>query len=258
MSQVSIQLEGSTAVLSLEGRTNLNLLGLELFQRLNDALDEVTADANIKTVVLRGAGERAFSAGVDLHEMRDLTPQKAEEFISTLHQAIRKVLVLPMPVIAAINGPCLGGALELILACDMKIAEEESIFGLPEVLVGVPSVIEASLLPKTIGLGRARRMIMTGESIMSQEALAMGLIDQVVPKGSAEPAAMETAEKFRNISPKVLAAQKDIIAKWLELGEEQAADYSIKAFALGFTTGHPQEAMNAFLEKREPRFKTSS
>jgi enoyl-CoA hydratase/carnithine racemase len=82
-------------------------------------------------------------------------------------------------------------------------------------------------------------MIMTGESIMSQEALAMGLIDQVVPKGSAEPAAMETAEKFRNISPKVLAAQKDIIAKWLELGEEQAADYSIKAFALGFTTGHP-------------------
>ena len=256
MSQVSTQLEGSTAVMSLEGRTNLNLLGLEIFQGLNDALEEVAADANITTLVLRGAGERAFSAGVDLHEMRGLTPQTAEEFIRTLHRAIRKVLTLSIPVIAAINGPCLGGALELILACDIRIASEDSIFGLPEVLVGVPSVIEASLLPKTIGLGRARRLIMTGETISSQEALAMGLLDQVVPHGAVEAAAMETVEKFRNISPLVLAAQKDIIAKWLELGEEQAAEYSIKAFALGFTSGHPQEAMSAFLEKREPQFKS--
>ena len=110
MSQVSAQLEGSTAILSLEGRTDLNLMGLELFQSLIDGLDEVAADVNVTTVVLRGAGERAFSAGVDLREMRDLTPQTAEEFIRTLHRAIRKVLTLPMPVIAAITGPCLGGA----------------------------------------------------------------------------------------------------------------------------------------------------
>ena len=256
MSQVSTQLEGSTAVLSLEGRTDLNLLGLELFRSLSDGLDEVAADANIRTLVLRGAGERAFSAGVDLHEMRDLTPKTAEEFIRTLHRAIRKVLTLPIPVVAAINGPCLGGALELVLACDVRIASEDSIFGLPEVLVGVPSVIEASLLPKTIGLGRARRLIMTGESVSSQEALAMGLVDQVVPNGTVEEAAMEAVEKFRNISPLVLAAQKDIIAKWLEPGEEEATEYSIKAFALGFASGHPQEAMTAFLEKREPRFKS--
>ena len=255
MSQVSTQLEGSTAVLSLEGRTDLNLLGLELFQRLIDGLDEVAADPNITTLVLKGAGERAFSAGVDLHEMRSLTPKTAEEFIRTMHRAFRKVLTLPIPAIAAIKGPCLGGALELVLACDMRIASEESIFGLPEVLVGVPSVIEASLLPKTIGLGRARRLIMTGESITSQAALDMGLVDQVVPKDTVNAAAMQAAEKFRNISPQVLAAQKDIIAKWLELGEEQAAEYSIKVFALGFTSSHPQEAMSAFLEKREPRFK---
>jgi len=256
MSQVSIQLEGSTAVLSLEGRTDLNLLGMQLFQSLIDGLDEVSADANVTTVVLRGSGERAFSAGVDLHEMRDLTPRTAEEFIRTLHRAIRNVLTLPMPVIAAINGPCLGGALELVLACDVRIASEDAIFGLPEVLVGVPSVIEASLLPKTIGLGRARRLIMTGESITSQGALDMGLVDRVVPKDAVHEAAMEAAEKFRNISPQVLAAQKDIIVKWLEMGDEQAAEYSIKVFALGFASGHPQEAMTAFLEKREPRFKS--
>ena len=254
MSDVSTQVEGSTAVLNLEGRTDLNLLGLELFQALSNALDEVAADSNVSALVLRGSGDRAFSAGVDLHEMRDLTPRSAEEFIRTLHGVIRKVLTLPIPVVAAINGPCLGGALELILACDLRVASEDSIFGLPEVLVGVPSVIEASLLPKTIGLGRARRLIMTGESIDSQEALSVGLVDQVVPRGAVEAAAMEAVEKFRTISPLVLASQKDIIAKWLELGEEQAAEYSIKAFALGFTTGHPQEAINAFFEKREPRF----
>ena len=254
MSQVSRLLEGCTAVLSLEGRTDLNLLGLEFFQSLSNGLDEVAADANITTLVLRGAGERAFTAGVDLYEMRNLTPQTAEEFISTLHRAMRKMLTLPIPVIAAINGICLGGGLEMVLACDMRISSEDSIFGLPEVLAGVPSVIEASLLPKTIGLGRARRLIMTGESVTSQEALDMGLVDRVVPKNAVNAAALEAADKYQKISPKVLAAQKDIIVKWLELGDEQAAEYSIKAFALGFTTGHPREAMSAFLEKREPRF----
>ena len=189
MSQVSTQLEGSTAILSLEGRTDLNLLGLELFQSLNDALDEVAADANIKTIILRGAGEQAFSAGVDLREARELTAPAVEEFIRTLHQAIRKVLSLRMPVIAAINGPCLGGALELILACDIKIASADATFGLPEVLVGIPSVIEASLLPKTIGLGRARRFIMTGGTVTSRVALDMGLVDQVVQKDEVHDAA---------------------------------------------------------------------
>lgn len=253
MSQVSTQLEGSTAILSLGGRTDLNLLGLELFQSLNDALDEVAADANIKTIILRGAGG-TFSAGVDLREARELTAPAAEEFIRTLHQTIRKVLSLRMPVIAAISGPCLGGALELILACDIKIASEDATFGLPEVLVGIPSVIEASLLPKTIGLGRARRLIMTGDTVTSREALDMGLADQVVQKDEVIAAALEATEKFRNISPKVMAAQKDIFVKWLDMGDEESAEYSIKLFTEGFATGHPQEAMTAFLEKREPKF----
>ena len=254
MSQVFTQLEGSTAVLTLEGRSDLNLLGLELFQSLDHALDEVAADANVTTIVLRGAGERAFSAGVDLREARELTPQSSEEFIRTLHRTIRKVLTLRMPVIAAINGPCLGGALELILACDIRIASEDATFGLPEVLVGIPSVIEASILPKTIGLGRARRLIMTGESVSAQEALDMGLVDQVVSKDAVYETALEATEKFRNISPKVMAAQKDIFVKWLDMGDEESSEYSIKVFAQGFATGHPQEAMTAFLEKREPRF----
>ena len=254
MSQVSTQLEGSTAILTMEGRSDLNLLGLELFQSLNHSLDEVSADANVTTIVLRGAGARAFSAGVDLREARELTAQSSEEFIRTLHRTIRKVLTLRMPVIAAINGPCLGGALELILACDIRIASEDATFGLPEVLVGIPSVIEASLLPKTVGLGRARRLIMTGESVSAQEALDMGLVDQVVSKDAVYETALEATEKFRNISPKVMAAQKDIFVKWLDMGDEESAEYSIKVFAEGFATGHPQEAMTAFLEKREPRF----
>ena len=148
----------------------------------------------------------------------------------------------------------MGGALELILACDIRIAAEDSILGLPEVQVGIPSVIEASLLPPTIGLGRARRMLLTGETVDASEALAMGLVDRVVPADQLMDVARETANTFVGMSRDVLTSQKDIVAKWLELGEEESAAFTIKEFSRIFTTGAPHEGMTAFLEKRAPQF----
>lgn len=106
-------------------------------------------------MILTGSGERAFSAGADLHRMKDLDPADAEAFITALHSPARKLLTMATPAVAAIRGPCLGGALELILVCDIRIATEDVIVGLPEIQVGIPSVIEASLLTPTICLGRA-------------------------------------------------------------------------------------------------------
>lgn len=248
------RVEDGIAFLAIQGKRDLNLLGMEVFHSLDASLEQLRKDDLVRAVVLHGQGERAFSAGVDVNEMKDLTPPEAEEFIRSLHQVLRKILTLPQPVVAAINGPCLGGALEMALACDIRIAAEDAMFGLPEVRVGVPSVIEASLLPRTVGLGRARRLALTGETVPAQEALGMGLVDRVVPKDGLKRAALDTAQGFLAMSPYVLSVQKDVVASWLEMGEEEAAEYSMKAFALCFATGHPHEAMTAFLEKREPRF----
>ena len=120
--------------------------------------------------------------------------------------------------------------------------------------MGIPSVIEASLLPPTIGLGRARRLLLTGETVNASEALAMGLVDRVVPADQLMDVAHETANTFVGMSRDVLASQKDIVAKWLEMGEEDSAAFTIKEFSRIFTTPAPHEGMTAFLEKRAPDF----
>ena len=249
---VSLERRDAVAALSIEGRLGLNLLGPAVFRALSQQVVQCCRDEEIRAIVLRGAGDRAFSAGVDLREMKDLSPLEAETFIRALHDAARKLLTAPLPVVAAIHGPCLGGALELALACDIRVAAEDAVFGLPEVKVGLPSVIEASLLPRTVGLGRARRLILTGETIGADEALRIGLVDRVTLKPDLEDAAMETAQGFLEMSRHILSTQKEIVARWLEMGEEEAAEYSIKTFALCFATPHPNEAMSAFLEKRRP------
>lgn len=242
------------AFLNLSGRGRLNLLGRSTFHDLSQALDQVREDRQARALVLSGAGETAFSAGVDLNEMKELQPEEAESFIRALHRVTRGLLTLHVPAIAAVRGPCLGGALELALSCDIRIVAEDALLGLPEVKMGVPSVIEASLLPRTIGLGRARAMVLTGETVTAQEALQIGLVDRVVPVEHLQQAAVTAAREFLGMSPYALSEQKDIVAQWLELGEDAAAEYSIKAFVRCFATGHPREAMTAFLEKREPRF----
>ena len=244
----------SVAVTRLNGRGPLNLLGRSVFNDLNDELDRLNLDRNVRAMILIGSGDQAFSAGVDLHQMKDLNPVDAESFITELHAPARKLLTMSIPAIAAIKGPCLGGALELILACDIRIATDDAIFGLPEVQVGIPSVIEASLLPPTIGLGRARRMLLTGETVNAAEALAIGLVDRVVSSDQLMDAAQETANTFLGMSRDVVASQKDIVAKWLELGEEDSAAFTIREFSRIFATSAPYEGMSAFLEKRAPNF----
>ena len=251
---VSAETLDGIATLSIAGRTHLNLLGPDVFRELRDRVNECGNDPTVRAIILRGAGERAFSAGVDLREMKDLTPLTAEQFIRSLHRAARILVDVPVPVVAAIQGPCLGGSLELALAADIRIASDDAIFGLPEVRVGLPSVIEASLLPPTVGLGRARKMLLTGEIIDAGEAHRIGLVDEVVEHDQVHTLAMDTAREFLSMARPVLASQKDIVAKWLELGEAESAEYTIKAFALGFATPYPHEAMTAFLEKRAPRF----
>ena len=244
--------EGAIAILTLKGRGDLNLLEPELILNLQKGLEEIEADTKVRVVVIRGQGERAFSGGVNVKRMKDFSPKEAQNFILQLHAVMRKIMKLKQPVVASIYGPCLGGAMELVMACDLRIASEDSLFGLPEIRVGVPSVIEASLLDRVIGLGRARELILTGDIIDARESLRLGLVNRVAQRGHMEEKTMDMAKRFLNLSPLILSIQKDIIDKWLNLGHDQGAEYSAKAFALCFTSDHPREGMEAFLEKRDP------
>jgi len=253
---VSVQVErrGPVAWLAFRGRRDLNLLGHGVLTALAEALDRLAGEPGLRAVVLTGAGERAFSAGADLEEMRRLDPTSAEAFIRAVHAVCDRLLRLPLPVVARIQGPCLGAGLELALACDLRIASEEAVLGLPEVRVGVPSVVEAYLLAPTVGLGRARRLLLTGEALPASQALAMGLVDAVAPGAGLDRAVESALAPFLSIHPRVLAVQKRVVAHWLEVGLSAGVEYSIREFALGFAHPDTYEAMDAFLEKRSPRF----
>lgn len=236
------------------GRGPLNILGRATFTQLLARLDELEANPKTRVIIITGAGDRVFSAGMDLLEMKDMTTTEAESLMRLLHRVARKVFTMAVPTIAAIRGHCLGYALELILACDIRVAGDDTQLGLPEVRVGIPSVIEASLLPRTIGLGRARHMLITGNPVNAQEAFGMGLVDRVVPPGEVTKTANDIGQDLLGMSRDVLASQKDIIAKWLEVSEEESNEFSIQELIQRFKTSQPKEAMEAYLEKRSPRF----
>jgi enoyl-CoA hydratase len=250
----TVQIEDSIAFLTFDGQGELNLLDLNLILEMRSAIEVLEGDDRARVVVIRGHGKRAFSGGVNVRKMKEFSPLEAETFIRSLHALMRKIMTLKKPVIASILGPCLGGAMELVMACDLRIAADDSLFGLPEIRVGVPSVIEASLLSKFVGMSMARELILTGDIIDVDQADRLGLVNRVVSRDSLEKETRGMAARLLGLSPKIISVQKDIMDKWLNLSEEQGAEYSAKAFALCFATSHPREAMEAFLEKREPRY----
>src|SRR3989449_6922147 len=151
-----------------------------LFRSIRETFQALSADRTIRAAVVTGSG-RAFTAGMDVHVLAGLDVAGARTLITTLHEAIEAVHHAPFPVLAAVNGPCLGAGFELALACDLRVAAATATFGLPEVRVGVPSVIEAALLSPMIGPGRAAEMLLTGAPIGAAQALDWGLVNRVVP-----------------------------------------------------------------------------
>ena len=160
----------------------------------------------------------------------------------------------PFPVIAAVNGACLGAGFELALACDLRVAAAGAPLGLPEVRVGVPSVIQAALLPPLIGPGRAAELLLTGETVPAERALAWGLVNEVVPAERLSAAVEALAAKILAAGPEAVRLQKALIVRWRQTDPATAARAGIGAFTAAYATGEPREGMSAFLEKRAPRF----
>jgi enoyl-CoA hydratase/carnithine racemase len=234
-------------------RPPLNLFEPGLIAALGATFVELAADPTVGVVVLSGAG-RAFTAGMNVNILRDLDAPDAEALITSLHDAIDAVHRAPFPVIAAINGAALGAGFELALACDLRVAATGAVLGLPEVRVGVPSVIQAALLPPLIGPGRAAELLLTGATIGAEQALAWGLVNRVVAPAELERAVAELVDPIVASGPEAIRLQKQLIVRWRESDLTAAVRAGIKAFAACYAGSEPREGATAFLEKRAPRF----
>ena len=250
---VGVRRAGAAAWVTLE-RPPLNLFEPGIIRDLRDTFATLARDRDVRVAVLTGSG-RAFTAGMNVRAMEDLDIVSAKALISSLHEAIAAVHGAPFPVIAAIHGGCLGAGFELALACDLRVAAESASLGLPEVRVGIPSVIQAALLPPMIGPGRAAEMLLTGAAISAAQALAWGLVNRVVPGDRLRAAVDELIEPILASGPEAIRLQKDLIVRWRETDLATAVRYGINAFATAYATDEPREGMNAYLEKRPPNFK---
>jgi enoyl-CoA hydratase/carnithine racemase len=195
---------------------------------------------------------------MDVRFLSDLDIPRAKALIIALHAAIDAVHGAPFPVIAGIQGACLGAGFELALACDLRVATPDAIFGLPEVRVGVPSVIEAALLPGMVGSARAAAMLFTGEPITAAQALEWGLLNSVVAADALRDVLDGLAGKILACGPSAVRMQKELIRRWRETDLSSAVAYGINAFALSFADDEPQRGMRAFLEKRPSPYAPAS
>lgn len=246
---VAIDAEG-IATIAIREAKSLNILSTPVIADLTGALRQLAGDASVRAVVLRGSGDKAFVGGADIKEMSALDVGSARTFIDRLRQLCEAVRQFPAPVIARIPGWTLGGGLELALACDIRIASSQAEFGMPEVKVGIPSIIHAALLPRLIGNARANWLLLTGDNIDAERALSWGLVDAVVAPESLDAEVARTAAQFASLGPVVVRQQKRLLREWQHEPLETSILKGVDEFASAFATGEPQRYMKAFIDEK--------
>lgn len=251
---VLTQRDGAIVTLVINRPDKHNALSVGVRRALVDALAMCSADPEVRVIIITGAGEKSFVAGADIAEFATRTPVdqfRAMRAPSPL-EAIER---LPQPVIAAINGYCLGGGLELAMACDFRIASDRARFGQPEINLGIiPGGGGTQRLPRLIGLGHAMRMILTGEPIDAAEALRVGLVQEVVAGDALMARANEVALTIARKSPVALAAAKEATRAALQTPLAEGLRVESGLYLLAFASADKEEGVRAFLEKRAPHF----
>lgn len=236
--------EGAVAFVTLDNASKLNVLNTTLMEGFVSAMADLSKQEDLRAVVLTGAGERAFVGGADVNEMAEIdSPRAASAFITRVHGCCAAVRDCPIPVIARIGGWTLGAGLELAASCDLRLAADTARFGMPEVKLGIPSVVEAALLPGLIGWGRAREMLLFGDTIDAGAALGMGLVDAVVPAADLDAAVELRLGSLLANGPRAVRIQKALIRRWETPRQDDAIAAGIDAFAAAFETDEPTVAM---------------
>ncbi len=233
----------------------LNALNAATLAALDQAIATVAVDAAARVLLISGSGEKAFVAGADIAEMQSLDATQATAFSQAGMRVMHALEALPIPVIALVHGYALGGGCELALACDWIIASERAVFGQPEVNLGIPPGFGGTQrLLRRVGRGRAMELVTTGRQIRAEEALAIGLVAQVVSHAALLETGLAAARSIVSKGPLAVRLAKQAVQRGADLDLANACAYETAQFALAFATADQKEGMSAFLEKRPARF----
>lgn len=251
--EIEARPDGQVARLSIVNDRKLNTPGSDLMSQFVAATIELERMSDLRAVVLAAEGTRAFIGGADIREMVGLDPIAARRFISRIHACCDALRNLPVPVIAEIGGFTFGAGLEIAAACDLRVAADTASFGMPEVRLGIPSVVEAALLPMLIGWGRTRRLLLLGETITAAEAERWGLVEAVVAPAALRATVDAWVDMLLHAGPRAITAQKRLMRSWEDLPIRAAISAGIDAFAASWEHDEPQVAMQAFLDRQAAR-----
>lgn len=251
LKNVLLEKEGHVAILTINRPKALNALNSETLIDINSAIDELEKDDSIYAVIVTGAGEKAFVAGADITEMKDLSALEARSFSRLGNKAFRRLESLEKPVIAAVNGFALGGGCELSLACDIRIASEKAKFGQPEVGLGItPGFGGTQRLARTVGLAMAKEMIYSARIVKADEALRIGLVNRVVAPEDLLMEAKKLANTIAVQAPIAVKLSKAAINGGMQMDIDTAVSYEAELFGQCFSSLDQKEGMTAFVEKR--------
>lgn len=252
--KIILKKEGKVATITLNRPEVLNALDGPMLEEIIDAIGDIGRDRSIWVAVFDSNCPKAFSSGTDVKYVKDYDPWAGRSIGKLLHQTFGAIRRLEKPVVAAIDGLCLGAGLELAISCDILIATERSQFGLPNINVGIPAIVEAAILLPAIGLFGTKELCFTGKNWDVHRAQKFNLLNSIVPPGQLQAEVKRWTDLLSSKSPRGMATQKDIINKWMTTDLETAIDYSINTVILNFMSQDQKEGMSAFLEKRKAKF----
>ena len=253
---VRCQIEEGIALITIDNQPALNALNQPILTQLDQIFEALAGNPEVKGVIITGGGEKSFVAGADISEFTQVKGDSAAGFMARGQRIFDKIEAFDRPVIAAINGFALGGGNELAMCCDMRIAAENAVFGQPEVSLGIiPGYGGTQRLPRLVGAGKAKEIIFADERLSAQEALRLGFVQRVVPKGQAVEEAKKLLKKILNKGPVAIKMAKKAINEGLGMSLRGGLDLEAQCQSICFSTEDKDEGATAFLEKRPPNFK---